>query len=145
MKTLSIELSAAAYAELESELVRMNPGFQPNGHITLPAKTDIHIIQSYEASISSIVTMVCAKFLHLEVTPLDVFGDRRTAAICLCRHTAITIAKRFKMMSQTRVGKVFKLDHGTISNAIKNVQNRIDTEPDFARQYGELLAELKKT
>jgi chromosomal replication initiation ATPase DnaA len=64
----------------------------------------------------------------------------RPAAFVEARCTAIAICRALTKYSQAEIGECFGgRDHGTISNAVTHINNWIQTETDFKKQYEALL------
>ncbi|MBC2594891.1 hypothetical protein H5P28_11545 [Ruficoccus amylovorans] len=68
----------------------------------------------------------------------DIYARVRTPDIALARQTAMTLSMKIAKARQLDVARFFRRDPGTVSHAVKVVQNVLDTEPDYADLFAQL-------
>lgn len=89
------------------------------------------------ATIDRVVEMVAA---HFDKTAAELKMPTRREAITWPRHITMFILHVVMGYRTTEIGRYFKQDHGTVSNAHQGVKNRCDVEPKTKA----LVAELSK-
>ncbi len=73
----------------------------------------------------------------------DIKAKKRSASIVNARHICIYLIRRLTDISFNSIGDFFSRDHATIISAYKKVESLMETNQKFAREIGELMAELK--
>lgn len=86
-----------------------------------------------------IIREVAAQFA---VSPDLLFLQRRTAAVVVPRQTIFYLARRHTRLSLHQIGDALRRDHTTVSYAVKVVQDRLDTQPEFAAAVAEIERRL---
>ena len=61
-------------------------------------------------------------------------GRSREQQFVVPRHIVLHLAKRHAPASQKAIAKMFGLDHGTVSHALKNIQERSECSREFAER-----------
>ena len=69
-------------------------------------------------TVAHIVKTVAEEF---DVTPLDIYSDRRTASIIMPRHIAMYLSRHLTTESLPSIGRRFGRDHTTAIAAIKKI------------------------
>ena len=86
----------------------------------------------------AIIQETIADHYQLHVTCMT--SKDRPANFVEARHVAIAICRALTKYSQSEIGECFGgRDHGTISNAVTAISNRLATEPDFQKTYQALI------
>lgn len=99
---------------------------------TPPAETQIAIEEIIEQT---------ARFFG--VAELDVHSPTRMRRPTEARHVAMYLARELTEHSFPEIGDAIgQRDHSTVIRAAESIQNRIDTEPDFAERVRALLDQL---
>src|SRR4051812_49178068 len=71
------------------------------------------------------------------VDPALLFGKRRFERIIWPRHLSIWLCRHFSSASQAEIALHYGLDHTTVLNAIRCVEDRIATEPARYKELAE--------
>lgn len=87
---------------------------------------------------STTILFVVAR--HFGVKPEDIVGLRRLSSLVLPRHVAMAITRRLTRRTLEQVGAQFGREHGTVVWAERNIAARCQTEPQFKREYEQLIA-----
>ena len=70
---------------------------------------------------------------HFHVGEHEIVGHRRTQRVAEARQTGMFIAKRMTGQSLAEIGRRFGgRDHTTVIHAVKKMERRMATDPDFA-------------
>ncbi len=78
-----------------------------------------------------------------DVTKEDLLGNKRTSNIANARHYAIYLVRKKTHYTQKQIAQLFnKKDHTTILNSLNVMEERIHTDPLFARDLQLILDEL---
>jgi len=91
----------------------------------------------------------CARILtlvanHFGLDERAVRSKSRLAELVWARHLAIRACVEFATPNRSAVARAFKLDHGTVLNALRAVQDRIDSSPPDRQVVEELRARLTR-
>lgn len=99
--------------------------------------------QDTEESIADKAIALTSK--RYNVTEEDLLGQKRSAGIAFARHFAIYLIRKTTNLSQKQIAEIFhKKDHTTVMNSINVIEEKIHTDPIFAREVALLTDELKK-
>ena len=90
-------------------------------------------------SIEEIQTAVAKKY---SVTMSQILSMERTQSIVTPRQLAMYIARKFTTKSLPEIAKLFDKTHATILHGVKNIEKRIDVEPELKSTLAEILAEF---
>src|SRR6185369_4638369 len=94
-----------------------------------------------DAALQPILDLVCARFC---VQAAEVLGKSRRARIIWPRHATRYLLSRITSGSSTYIGQIMGgKDHATILNSLRAVEDRMQTEGDFAALINELLSEAQ--
>lgn len=82
---------------------------------------------------------------HYRLPVSAVMGRSRVAPYVFARHTAMYLARTLTKFSLEDIARCFSVDHAAVCNAIKRIQNRIDTDQGatLAPQLDHLATEGK--
>lgn len=83
-----------------------------------------------EDMVEKIFQYICKKFV---VSQEDLLGARRTANLAFARHFAIYLVRKKTSLSTKQIASLFNKDHSTIINSTNVIENKIRTDPVFAR------------
>lgn len=92
-----------------------------------------------EDMVEKIFQYVCKKFI---VSQEDLLGARRTANLAFARHFAIYLVRKKTSLSTKQIAALFNKDHSTIINSTNVIENRIRTDPVFARDLAIVMDEM---
>jgi hypothetical protein len=78
---------------------------------------------------------------YYETPKLKLCSNQRTEELCLMRWIA------FKLMREAghtlcAIGETFRRDHGTVGSGLRSYEDRIETDPDYAKQVEEIRIRL---
>lgn len=65
----------------------------------------------------------------------DLVSKKRNKEIMKARHIAINLIRSATLLRLVDIGKIFSRDHTTIIHSLFAVNNWIDTDKSFAREY----------
>ena len=89
--------------------------------------------------VEKIFKYTCKKFV---VSQEDLLGSRRTANLAFARHFAIYLVRKKTSFSTKQIAAMFNKDHSTIINSTNVIENRIRTDPVFARDLAIVMDEM---
>lgn len=95
-------------------------------------------ITNSSAKWSDAMRAVCQVY---NITPDDIYSQDRTQHILYARHTFNYLCRRVLGMSLTSVGRIINRDHSTIIHSVRQTQDLIEYDRNFARTYKQ-IAEL---
>jgi chromosomal replication initiator protein len=132
-----------AAAELDpGEVARLVDAFAPDMHgvVELAARLDLGERpgsgDSEEASFDRILQVVAERY---GVRPGDITGVGRTRQVARARQTALMLGRRLTSHSLVALGgMVGGRDHSTVLYAIGQAEERLLSDPQFAREVAEL-------
>ncbi len=93
-------------------------------------------------SVNDIIQTV-ATFYSVSVSSIK--SPERTATLVTPRQVAFLLARKLTMESLERIGKEFNKTHATIHSGIKNILNRIKTEPPLRTNITEIVSSLGRS
>lgn len=76
------------------------------------------------------------------VTAEQVKSERRDANINSARQAAMYIIREITGLSQDEVGKVFGRNHSTVNSALKNVQQKMDSDSKYKHLINEMIKNI---
>ena len=82
---------------------------------------------------------ICEKY---NVSIQDLTGKRRQANIVIAPHVSIYIFDQLTDLSSVEIARYFSQDHSTILSAIKNVEKKIESSPDFEEEITRLIRDI---
>lgn len=83
-------------------------------------------------SIADIIRAVCAYF---NVTPLDLYSQRRTANVVLPRQVAMYLGRVLTTCSLPMIARrIGRRDHTTALHSYNKIKSKIEFDPDFAAE-----------
>jgi len=78
------------------------------------------------------------------VTPEDMLSKKRKANISSSRQIAMYIVKEITQMSMVAIGETFgNRDHSTVVYAIKQVEEKMDVEPDTKAKISDIIKNIR--
>lgn len=89
--------------------------------------------------VEKIFKYICKKYV---VSQEDLLGARRTANLAFARHLAIYLVRKKTSFSTKQIAAMFGKDHSTIINSTNVIENRIRTDPVFARDLAIVMDEM---
>lgn len=95
--------------------------------------------KSVDSIVEKTFEKICEKY---NVTIQDLTGKRRQANIVIARHVSIYIFDQLTDLSSVEIARYFSQDHSTILSAIKNVEKKIESSPDFEEEITRLIREI---
>ncbi|MFW5698454.1 MAG: DnaA ATPase domain-containing protein [Planctomycetota bacterium] len=128
-----------------TELTRMVEAFAPDMHHVARLAERLlegdQITQANDAaSFDSVLAHVAQ---HYAVRPGDIAGKRRHRPVALARQLALLLGRRLTGHSlQALGGMVGGRDHTTVLYNIRQAENRIAADPDYAREVDELAQQI---
>ena len=93
-------------------------------------------------SIEEIQTAVTKKF---NISMAQILSPERTQSIVTPRQLAMYIARKFTTKSLPEIAKLFDKTHATIIHGVRNIEKRIDVEPELKKSLEDILSELGYT
>ena len=95
----------------------------------------------YNLRDSDYILNVVSKYYR--VSKEDILGSKRFAKFVLARHTVIKLLKEYTNLFLKDIGKVVGgIDHSTCIHAIKAMNDRLEVDKLYQKQYKELLNKL---
>lgn len=76
------------------------------------------------------------------VTPEQLKSERRDANINNARQAAMYIIREITGLSQDEVGKVFGRNHSTVNSSLKNVQQKMNSDPKYKNLINEIIKNI---
>jgi chromosomal replication initiator protein len=77
------------------------------------------------------------------VSTEDILGNKRTANIVAARHFAVYMVRKTTTYSQKQIAELFKRkDHTTIINSINVMEQKVVSDPIFAREMAHTIEEI---
>lgn len=95
--------------------------------------------KSVDSIVEKTFNKICEKY---NVTIQDLTGKRRQANIVIARHVSIYIFDQLTDLSSVEIARYFSQDHSTILSAIKNVEKKIESSPDFEEEITRLIRDI---
>lgn len=86
---------------------------------------------------NQILALVC---VHFRVNREQLSSHLKTSDIVVPRHVYFYLARMLTRQSAATIGDLICHDHGTVLYAVTAIQNRIETEPQFAALIEDLKA-----
>lgn len=109
---------------------------------TLSIELDVVIFKSIYSfdSYKLAEQIIKAVFKYYYIDLKYVRGKSQKAEYVLARQIAMKIISDLKInkISSTTIGLFFDRDHATVLHAIKTINNRIETDKQFAKQFAEI-------
>ena len=112
----------------------------------------ISVIQGYIKNISSEmkvdpvttdrVILEVARYFSIEEN--DIRSRKRNANLVWARHVSIYIISKVTGISNSQISKDLKMDHTSVSHALKNVEKQMSIDPYKKRSIEELIDNLNK-
>ena len=90
-------------------------------------------------NIDEIQAVVAKKY---SVTMEQLLSPERTQSVVTPRQLAMYIARKFTPKSLPEIAKMFDKTHATILHGVKNIEKRLDVEPELKSSLAEILAEF---
>jgi chromosomal replication initiation ATPase DnaA len=67
---------------------------------------------------------------HMGIPHKDLIGESQEREIIYCRHMCMYIIRKRTPLSMERIAGVFnRMDHTTVKNAIRRIENYLETDP----------------
>lgn len=98
-------------------------------------RPNIDITQT-SAQWADVMRAVCQVY---NITPDDIYSKNRTQHILYARHTFNYICRRTLTMSLESIGRIINRDHSTIIHSVKQTQDLIQYDRNFAKTYQQTL------
>lgn len=115
---------------------------EPTVDIAKEALKDILITsQPVSVVIDNILEKVSFTF---GVTVEQIKSDRRDANINEARQAAMHIIHEITGMSQQAIGDVFKRNHSTVNNSLKNVQKKMEKDTKYRNLVNEIIKNINE-
>ena len=98
--------------------------------------------QQTESITNDIIKQCC---FACGTTEEEILQQTRIEHICHCRQLICHIAKRLfqKNITTNYIGYRLNIDHSTVLHSIKQIQNRLDTDPDYRKKYNYVYSQCK--
>jgi len=93
-----------------------------------------------KASIKIITEEVCSRF---GVTADRLFSRDRQEDTCIPRQVIFFLSRDLKRIPFMLTGRVFGRNHGTVIHGVRSIQDRIDTDINFAAAVSEVAQACK--
>lgn len=91
-----------------------------------------------------IQTIIAETAAAFGVPALDLISERRTAAIVVPRHVAMTLVRDLTLASYPRIARAFRrADHSTVMYAEQVTRRRLERDPALAARVTALRARLE--
>lgn len=91
-------------------------------------------------SMTAIIRAVCSYF---NVTPLDVYSERRTANVVMPRQIVMYLGRKLTPNSYPVIGmRVGRRDHTTAMHAYKKIAAMIEADPEFAAEIAQIESRI---
>lgn len=74
--------------------------------------------------------------------PEQLKSERRDSPINNARQAAMYIIRELTDLSQDEIGKIFSRNHSTVNSALKNVQNRINTDSKYKNSINDIIKNI---
>ncbi len=74
--------------------------------------------------------------------PEQLKSERRDSPINNARQAAMYIIRELTDLSQDEIGKIFGRNHSTVNSALKNVQNRINTDSKYKNSINDIIKNI---
>lgn len=91
-----------------------------------------------ERKFPEMAAIVLAVSVKYGVSPQDILGDTRRAAVVFPRHVAMYLCRKLTPLSFPFIAQRFNRDHSTIVFAWQKIDARICADPAFAAEVDEL-------
>lgn len=78
------------------------------------------------------------------VTVEQIKSERRDSNINNARQAGMYIIREITELSQPEIGKIFKRNHSTVNSSLKNVQNKIDSDPKYKTLINEIIKNINE-
>jgi len=89
-------------------------------------------ITQTSAKWADVMRAVCQIY---NITPDDIYSKNRTQHILYARHTFNYICRRTLRMSLESIGRIINRDHSTIIHSVRQTQDLIEYDRNFAKTY----------
>lgn len=93
-------------------------------------------VKTNKAKWTDAMRVVCQVY---NITPDDIYSKNRTQHILYARHTFNYICRRTLTMSLESIGRIINRDHSTIIHSVKQTQDLIEYDRNFAKTYQQTL------
>ena len=90
-------------------------------------------------TVEEVQTAVAKKF---QVTIGQILSPERTQSLVTPRQIAMYIARKFTTKSLPEIAIKFEKSHATVLHGVKNIEKRMDVEPDLKNNLEEILTDL---
>ena len=94
-----------------------------------------------EAAEQDIINAVCQRY---QITERRLRSKSRHMEVVLARFSVYALMVDLTPLSKNRIAHKWRKDHGTILSALKQHQNRMDTDVDYAAWYNGVRDGLKQ-
>ncbi|MBR7166073.1 MAG: chromosomal replication initiator protein DnaA [Clostridia bacterium] len=102
---------------------------------------DMIPVKSVDHTVEKTFQTVCDRY---NVGVGDITGKRKNANIVTARHVATYILRQITDLSSVEIARYFSQDHSTILSAIKNVEKKIEANPEFEEQVSGLIHQIQE-
>ena len=98
--------------------------------------------QKTESITNDIIKQCCFACVTTET---EILQQTRVEHICHCRQLICHISKRLfkKSITSTYLANRLNIDHATVLHSIKQIQNRLDTDPEYRKIYNDIYSQCK--
>lgn len=97
--------------------------------------------QAKEVTLEEILQTCCK---HWNVSQEEVFSKSRKANIVLVRQVVMYLAQKLTKLTASKIGLLIGgRNHATVLHSIKQVSDRMATDPDFSKDVKSLITKLK--
>jgi len=89
-----------------------------------------------QAKWEDVIRCICQVY---EITPDDIYTKNRTHHILYARHTFNYICRKTLRMSFESIARIINRDHSTIIHSVRQTQDLIDYDRQFASTYKQII------
>jgi len=134
------------FRRLEGALIRLVSYISMSGGPLSVEQAEALLRPILEEEVAAEITVekiqkVVADFFDIRVA--DILGKRRPQNIALPRQVAMYLSRRLTGLSTPAIGERFNRNHGTVLHAVSAVQARMNRDPSFRHQVGQLERRIR--
>jgi hypothetical protein len=141
-----LECRVIVTAFIEDTTKLLNQRFRQLSERLTCVLKDASAAPSSTAAVSNAMTLIAHETAAaFQVNPSVMFSPLRREGIAVPRQTAMFLCRQLTHFSLNMIGDHFGgRDHATVIHACRATQNRIDTDPHFARGLAQLKTRLQE-
>lgn len=82
---------------------------------------------------------------YFSISGEDIYSNKRKSEILMARQIAMYITREMTDLSLSLIGEKFGgKNHSTVLHSIRQIENRIETDPKFSQSISEMMENIKK-